>query len=254
VLADDYVLLRSLLLETWSRVVREETSERIALDLETWRALPTSLQRSTVREAVQRLRRSLRDISFVHVENAVEVARDGTTADQCTLPEGLTLTVEYDQLVLGSAGASLALPDWPLLAAGFDSVPAGAPGMTPLPGSVWVLEISKAARAGLPSYWESNRDPWRAFVDADVVGSQLWVRARLPGDRFRPLGMGGRTVKLSDFLTNRKVPRSVRDRLPLLVNESGIVWVCGHRVDELARIRESTEEALILRFVRQEGG
>lgn len=253
VLADDYALLRSLLLETWSRVAREETPERIVLDLERWRALPTSLQRSTVREAVQRLRRSLRDISFVHVESAVVVARDGTTGDQSTLPQGLELTLEYDQLVFGCIGAAPVLPDWPLLAAGHDTVPVGAPGTTRLAGSVWQLEIIAVTRAGLPRDWESNSDPWRAFVDADMVGSRLWMRTRQPGDRFHPLGMGGRTVKLSDFLTNRKVPRNLRDRLPLLVGESGIVWVCGHRIDECARIRESTEEALMLRFVQQRG-
>jgi len=253
VLADDYALLRSLLLETWPRVAREETPERIVLDLERWRALPTSLQRSTVREAVQRLRRSLRDISFVHVENAVAVARDGTTGSQSTLPQGLTLTLEYDQLVLASEGAAPVPPDWPLLAAGCSTVPVGVPGMTPLPESVWQLEISAVSREGLPCDWKSNSDPWRAFLDAGVVGSRLWMRTRQPGDRFHPLGMGGRTVKLSDFLTNRKVPRNLRDRLPLLVGESGIVWVCGHRVDERARIRESTKEALLLRFVQRKG-
>jgi tRNA(Ile)-lysidine synthase len=242
-----------LLQETWSSVAREETSERIVLDLNRWRALPISLQRSTVREAVRRLRRSLRDSSFVHVENAVVVARDGTTGDQSTLPQGLMLTVEYDQLVFGCADAPSVAPDWPLLPADCEALPVGAPGITPLPESVWRIEISAITREDLPYGWDSNSDPWRAFVDADAVGRELWMRTRQPGDLFHPLGMGGRTVKLSDFLTNRKVPRTVRDRLPLLVGEPGIVWVCGHRVDERARIRESTEEALLLRFVQREG-
>ena len=254
VLADDYALLRSLVLETWARVVREEMPERIVLDLGDWRALPTSLQRSTVREAVQRLRRSLRDVSFLHVENAVGVARDGTTGDQATLPQGLMLTLEYDQLVLGCAGVASVPPDCPLLTAGCDAVPVTVPGITPLPESRWQLEIGAICRADLPRDWESNSDPWRAFVDADVAGNQLWMRTRQPGERFHPLGMGGRAVKLSDFLINRKVPRIVRDRLPLLVSETGIVWVCGHRIDERARICESTVQTLLLRFVQQEGG
>jgi hypothetical protein len=66
--------------------------------------------------------------------------------------------------------------------------------------------------------------------------------------------MGGQTVKLSDFLTNQKVPHVVRGRLPLLVGEMDIVWVCGQRVDERARIRDSTEKALVLHFVRQRAG
>jgi hypothetical protein len=66
--------------------------------------------------------------------------------------------------------------------------------------------------------------------------------------------MGGRTVNLSDFLTNQKVPRVARDRLPLLVDEMGILWVCGQRVDERARIRNCTEAALMARFVRRQEG
>jgi hypothetical protein len=66
--------------------------------------------------------------------------------------------------------------------------------------------------------------------------------------------MDGRTVNLSDLLTNQKVPQIVRDHLPLLVGEMGIVWVCGQRVDERARLRDSTEKALVLHFVRQRAG
>ena len=252
VLADDYEMLRSVLLETWNRLVREETAERITLDLDGWRALPTSLQRATVREAVQRLRRSLRDLSFVHVENAVAVARSGSAGAQCTLPRGLVLTVEYELLVLGSMGVAPMLPDWPLLVEGCGALSLRVPGTTALPGSGWELEVQVLSRSALPRDWESNKERWRAFVDAREVGSQLWLRARRPGDRFQPLGMSGRTVKLSGFFTNRKVQRAVRDRLPVVVSDRGIAWVCGFHLDDAAAIRESTREVLYLRFVRQD--
>jgi hypothetical protein len=61
--------------------------------------------------------------------------------------------------------------------------------------------------------------------------------------------MGGRSVKLADFLTNVKVPHGVRDHLPLLAGKGGIVWVCGQRLDERARVQESTREVLVLAFV-----
>ncbi|MFN2186673.1 MAG: tRNA lysidine(34) synthetase TilS [Anaerolineae bacterium] len=254
VLADDYALLRSLLLDTWPSVVRQEEPERIVLDLEGWRALPTSLQRSTIREAVQRLRRTLRDVGFIHVENALVVARDGATGDQSTLPQGLMLTVGYDQLVVGSADVAPSLPDWPMLAAGSDPMPVLSPGRIPLPGSSWQLEVSVVARGELSNDWALNRDRWRAFVDAGLVGLRLWLRTRQTGDRFQPLGMNGHTVKLSDFLINQKVPHVVRDQLPLVVGERGIVWVCGQRIDERARVRDGTETVLVLRFVQQEVG
>ncbi len=261
VIADDYALLRSLLEETWPRVVIEEPTSvptwhagetrvgRIVLDLEAWRALPTSLQRSILREAIHRLCRSLRNINFLHVEHALLVARDGTTGDQATLPRGLLLTVGYDRLTVTDASVGQPLPDWPLLTPGGSSLSVEVPGTTRLPGSKWILEVQMLARVDLPLGWEANPEPWVAFLDAQAVEGPLWLRTRQAGDRFQPLGMEQHTVKLADFLTNLKVPRAVRDRLPLLVGPQGIAWVCGQRVDERARVLDETSQVLVLRFL-----
>src|SRR5262249_22180681 len=56
-----------------------------------------------------------------------------------------------------------------------------------------------------------------AVVRADLCGKELSVRNRRPGDRFRPLGLGGRK-KLQDFFVDRKVRRDERDRVPLVVD------------------------------------
>ncbi len=254
VLAGDHALLRSLLLDAWTRIVHTETQEHVVLDLEGWRALPISLQRSMIRESVQRLRRTLRDVTFVQVENAVHVARDGTTGAQSTLPRGLMLTVGYSELTIGRPCGVQPVPDWPLLAAGSEPTPVKLPGRTPLPGSMWQMEIRAGHRADLPPDWESNNDPWRAFVDADRVGDPVWLRTRQSGDCYHPLGMGGRVVKLSNFLTNRKIPRSLRDQLPLLADGRGIVWVCGQRIDHRARIRDDTEVIWLLRLLKRGAG
>ena len=262
VIAADYALLRSFLAETWPRVVLEErlppedtprgedATGRISLDLDAWRALPLSLQRSTLREAVQRLRRTLRDVGFVHVEDAARVAREGTTGDQATLPRGLMLTVGYDRLTIADAGAAPRLPDWPLLPPDAGPIPVQAPGQTLLPGSCWLLRAQILSLQDLPPGWQVNPDPWRAYLDLDAVRSDLWLRTRRPGDRLRPLGMGGHSLKLSALLTNLKVPRAARDRLPLLAVGWGLAWVCGHRLDRRARVQDTTRSVLHLRFFR----
>jgi tRNA(Ile)-lysidine synthase len=249
VVAADYALLRSLLEEAWADVVREEGG-RITFDLAAWRALPTSLQRSTLREAIRRLRRSLRNINFVHVEDALQVACDGATGDQATLPQGLMLTLGYDDFVIADADLAEPLPDWPLLKPESAPVRVHVPGLTKLPDADWALEVRAIDRTNLPVDWEANADPWLAFLDAGAAGEELWLRTRRPGDRFQPLGMEGHTVKLGDFLTNEKVPRAVRDWMPLLVGKEGILWVCGQRLDERVRVRDSSKLVLILHFVR----
>jgi tRNA(Ile)-lysidine synthase len=261
VIADDYALLRSLLEEAWPPIVLEESlpddgragpdvEAKIVFDLAAWRALPSSLQRSSIREAVHRLRRTLRNINFVHIDNAVRIARDAPAGTEATLPRGLMLTVGYDRFMVAEASSELPLPDWPLLDPDRPPLTVSVPGTTALGPADWMLWTMVMDRADLPADWEANTDPWRAFLDLEAVDNQLWLRTRRPGDRFQPLGMGGHTVKLSDFLTNEKVPRAARDRLPLLVTEWGICWVSGQRIDARARVRDETQQVLLLRFVR----
>jgi tRNA(Ile)-lysidine synthase len=224
---------------------------RVVFDLAAWRALPTALQRSTLREAVHRLRRSLRNINFQHIENALLVARDGTTSDQATLPQGLMLTLGYDRFTVADAAAPEPMPDWPFLVGEGAPLPVAAPGETPLPGSDWVLRTEVLGWDDLTPKWAADPDPWQAFLDAGAASPDLRLRTRRPGDRFQPQGMAGHTVKLGDFYTNQKVPRAARDRLPLLVDAGDrILWVCGWRVDERARVRGGTEQVLVVRFVQ----
>ena len=75
------------------------------------------------------------------------------------------------------------------------------------------------------------------------------MRNRREGDRFRPFGLGG-TKKLSDFFIDRKIPRRLRDRVPLLVDGNDILWVVGIRRGDKARITEDTRKILEVQVLR----
>ena len=64
----------------------------------------------------------------------------------------------------------------------------------------------------------SNTDPYQAWLDQAELVLPLTVRARQPGERFRPLGMGGHSMKLSDFMINNNLPRRGRAAWPLVVS------------------------------------
>ncbi|MEO5897955.1 MAG: tRNA lysidine(34) synthetase TilS [Vicinamibacterales bacterium] len=82
----------------------------------------------------------------------------------------------------------------------------------------------------------------------------LAVRSRKPGDRFQPPGMGGKSRKLQDYLVDRKVNRSDRDRLPLVVDgEDRIVWIVGHAVGESFRVTAPSHGVISLK-ARRLGG
>ena len=56
--------------------------------------------------------------------------------------------------------------------------------------------------------------------------------------------------KLKAFLIDAKVPRVVRDRLPLVVTSAGIAWVAGIRPAEWAKVVPATRLILRLQFLR----
>ncbi len=87
-----------------------------------------------------------------------------------------------------------------------------------------------------------------AVVRRDLCGGPLAVRNRRPGDRFHPVGLGG-GKKLQDFFVDRKVARTGRDRVPIVVDHTGrIVWVAGHGIDEAFRVTDASQGVLILRL------
>jgi tRNA(Ile)-lysidine synthase len=63
----------------------------------------------------------------------------------------------------------------------------------------------------------------------------------------RPLGMEG-TKKVSDLLTDEKVPRRYRPLTPVVRDRSGVVWVAGVRMSEAHKVDEATKRTIGLEW------
>jgi tRNA(Ile)-lysidine synthase len=211
----------------------------IALSRERLAHLPEGLRRHALRLAVRRLLGDLRDLGREHVDALVTGLQAGA-GHHLDLPRGLRFDVGYEEATL-----SLEPDEPPLPGASPAETPLAVPGVTSC--GPWLVEAELLeGAAGTPP-----ADPWEAWLDADVTGGDLLVRSRRPGDRFRPLGLAGEK-KLQDFFVDARVPRSERDAVPLACGKPGIVWVVGHRIDERARVTESTRRVLRLRFRRRD--
>jgi len=82
-----------------------------------------------------------------------------------------------------------------------------------------------------------------AYLDPDQAPFPWLLRSFAPGDRFRPLGMGG-AQKVKELFINEKIPLDERRRIPLLLSCGRILWVVGVRVGDEARLTAATGAAL----------
>jgi tRNA(Ile)-lysidine synthase len=149
-------------------------------------------------------------------------AGGGTAA--LDLGDGLRAVVEYGRLRFEVAPAHASAP------AGADLA---VPGRTAFAGG----EISSERGAALPV--------GDGTLDAAACAAGLRVRGWRPGDRMRPLGLGG-SRSLQDLFTDRKVPRERRGAWPVVLCGEEIAWVPGVATGEGFRVTAGTRERLRL--------
>ncbi|NWF68219.1 MAG: tRNA lysidine(34) synthetase TilS [Chloroflexi bacterium] len=194
-------LLDSLLPDmVTDRLTRSETP-RVTIERSAFVALHPALQRRWLHAAVTRLGHAA-DASYERIVAAVQVALTGQVGARVQFPHGLWMRVDYQTIVLETAAAQ---PEkWTILLPENAEIMVNIPGDTSIPGAAWSLRASLyaeqyCARLALPA------------------GARVLLRTRRRGERFAPLGLGGHTQKLSEWLIDHKVPRALRDSIPLLV-------------------------------------
>lgn len=85
------------------------------------------------------------------------------------------------------------------------------------------------------------------LVDADKIQFPLVLRTWKQGDKWAPLGMKGKKKKVSDFLIDIKMDLISKESIMVLEDATGsIIWLVGHRINELCKITTSTSSKLSL--------
>lgn len=212
----------------------------VVIDKEAFAALPAAMKRHLLRAVVLTLRGTLKDIEAGHIEDVLD-ALEKPAGKVIGLPDGLNFSIEYDRYVVGPDPAALCpLP-------GLEGEHhLKVPGITYLPGWEITATVYPSARVGDMNDTTGGFTAWFNYA---VTGSNLTVRARRPGDRFRPLGMG-KAKKLNQFMIDDRIPRTWRKRVPVVTSPEHILWVAGWRIDDRAKVTGDTGEVLRLRFTR----
>lgn len=193
---------------------------------------PEAVRRRLLRRALGAAGGNIGRLRFVHLEEGLRLAEQGRRGKRLSLP-GVVLEV-------GDGGLLLQPGTRP-------GTPAGAAYVVPVQGRLEAAPFDLVVQSELLSSGEADLSDGAAYLDADRVRRPLTLRAWRHGDRFRPLGMRG-MKKVGNFLTDEKVPRLHRSRIPVLEDADGaIVWVVGWRVAEEVRITPQTRQILRLR-------
>ena len=187
--------------------------------------LPHAIRWRMWRQAIAEVRGGLEDISFEHLRD-IENLPPG---QEVHLP-GMRVIHESNRLIFmkgAKAGLPVTIPELTLTAPGrLCYSPAGCCITTEVSPTPFPIESGDVA-----------------VLDTGAVKGRLVMRSWQPGDRFRPLGAPGEH-KLQDIFVDAGVPRRLRSRVPVVLDEEGIIWLAGFRIADRVKMESTTTRSM----------
>ncbi len=149
-------------------------------------------------------------LSRVHREGVLQLARSGDPAGRLDLPGGLAAQRVYEDL---------------LLTTDKDPLPPLAERSLPLPGRVVLEEIGVTVTAEA-EFAQAPNLPDVFYLSRAKMGEGLTVRARRGGDTLALAGREG-SKTLKKWFIEEKIPRRIRERVPVLDVGGAVAAVAG---------------------------
>lgn len=248
-LREDEAVLDAQVETAWAICCSQVGLDYLALDAKRLVAQPLAIQRRLVRRGIAHLRRDLRDIDFDAVERTLDFLHSPTRSNQKDLVAGLRLEMQEGCLWLAGWYVDLPGAGWPQLIPDSEFI-LTLPGEVSLPGDWRLRGEVLVMSAQLFQQVRTNPDPFQAWLDYERLELPLRVRNRRPGDRFRPMGLKGRSLKLSDFMINRKLPRRARQGWPVILSGEQIVWLPGFHPGDPTALNVRTKKTVHLQLIK----
>ena len=161
-----------------------------------------------------------KDWEKVHVDDAYALTSNKNGAS-INLPKGITAIREYDYIVFYKSATKPQV-----------SIPL-VDGKVTIGENVYLIETVSVDTVNLKD---------GIFLDKDKVPSDAVIRYKEKGDVFTKIGGGSK--KLVDFFTDKKIPKRLRDEVPLVASGNEILAILEMTVSDKVKADEKTKQVI----------
>lgn len=222
---------------------------KLILCRDVFQTLHPAIQKRILFRLAKELSPTGKDISRIHVEDMLRViGQEGNRS--LNLPMGIRMKKQYDQIILEQEIAS-GNPEGQMpkevLCVEVDFQEDGIYNL----GQWGELEIS---RIYVEKPQELPQNQYTKWFDCDKINRYLQIRTRRQGDylTIRDDAGGSRHKSLKDYMITEKIPKEIRDTIPVLAVGSHVLWLVGYRMSEDFKICENTKQILQAKLITRE--
>lgn len=223
IIREENTLLEEMAREKAKEAIKKK-NHSVSLERLSLSSAPRALARRVVRNFISELRGSLRRISFEDVESILSLDE----GKEYSLKEDVVLRREANRIILKKKAAPAQYEyEW------------DGKGILEFQELELKFKGKKITRENFLRLRSDDRT--RAFLDFSKLRFPLTVRNRREGDRYQPFGAPGRK-KVKEIFRSKEIPLAERERHPVFLSGSEIVWILGLPVSEKFKIEEETSD------------
>lgn len=233
IMSIDSDFLDSFSKKTYVKIVKEKAKNSIILDGDAFLKEHRSVQQRIIRDAIVDINGSLKGITYKHISDALALFLKGETGKRINLIDNIIAKTSYNDFIIEKE-EGIKSEDFIYKLNINDSTYLNDIGYE------FNVEVKPIEKVNI-----NTKNRFIKYFDYDKIIGNIYVRNRRDGDRFVPFGMNG-SKKIKDYFIDEKVPKDIRDRIPIIVDDKNIIWVVGYRISETYKITDNTENVLII--------
>lgn len=240
ILSEEEKIIQPIREAAWVQCFIQKENDRINLRLVELRGLESGVRTAILRRALWEMDPSRRDLNYSASQTISEFVENPSRSRLIKLSGNVTVQILGSELIiwLGNPGLSSDFPQM-FTETNLQLI---------LNGNVeqqgWKITCQKSDLSQAFEAIRSNFYKNVAWLDAEKIRFPMDVRTSMVGERFKPLGLQGKSQKLSDFWVNQKVPRAARKNWPLIISNQEIIWIPGYAISEVVKITNQTSNVI----------
>ncbi len=225
-------IIEEITTEKYNLIVKSATENSIIFNGAIFKLESEAIRKRLIRKAIENISGNLHGIEEIHINDIIKLFQDAKTGKNIDISKGLRARVSYSDFIIELRNNTNPKLEAKKIEIGENVLEEFA--------IIISLELISADEIDF-----NNADI--KYIDYDKVSGELWIRRRKSGDKFSPLGLGG-SKKLKDYMIDKKIPQDKRNSIPILCDNSGIIWVIGYGLSDKYKITKETKQTLRIKL------